>query len=145
MVVGGLKPQGEGDHHEDVKEVLGEPGKDEASVILVHAVGHQDGERDVQKVEEDHEAARAPHGRVHVRLEERQEELGGVATAEAVADVDDGESAEEDGGGGASLTAGLDVVIVVPGRPAVLHGGGGARPLVPVWAGLLTADPRRSL
>lgn len=62
MIVGRLEPQRESNYHEDVDEVLAEPRQDHASVILHDSADHQDGEGDVQQVEEDHEAARRLHG-----------------------------------------------------------------------------------
>lgn len=62
MIVGRLEPQSEGNDHEDVDEVLGEPRQNHASVVLHDSPDHEDGERDVQQVEEDHEPAGASHG-----------------------------------------------------------------------------------
>lgn len=45
-------------------------------------------------------------------------------------DVDNGEDAEEDGGGGAGLAPALRVVVIIPRGPARLHHGAGG-----AWGG----------
>lgn len=130
MVVGRLQPQGEGNDHEDVEEVLWKPGQDKAAVLPPDALHHQHREYDVAHVEHNHEPPGAFHCAVHVCLEEREEELRGVPAAQTVADVDDWEGAEEYGGGGAGLAPALRVVVIVPRGPARLHHGGGG-----AWGG----------
>lgn len=55
MVVGRLQPKGKGNDHEDVDEVLCEPGEDEAAVFPPDPQHHQHRDHDVAQVEHNHE------------------------------------------------------------------------------------------
>lgn len=61
---------------------------------------------------------------VHVSFEERKEELRGVSAVETMPDIDDGEGAEEDCGGGTCFAPRLRAVVIIPRRPTILHHGG---------------------
>lgn len=109
-----MKPESEGDDHEDIKEILCKPGQNETSKLYAHPLNHQDGEHDVYQVEDNHEPTSSFHGCIHISLKQGQEELGRIPTIQTVADVDDGEDTEEDGSGCTCLTGRLKIIIVVP-------------------------------